>query len=78
MRENGDIPSTLELIWLILVHIYALVAFFLDGHPNIVQWTQLLIILSYVGIIEPNSHFSGHSLVLGWVPLVDCTPLVVL
>ena len=52
---NGDIPSTFKLVWLILVHIYALVALLSDDHPNIVQMTQLLINLSYVGIIEPNS-----------------------
>ena len=56
MRGNGDIPSTLELVWLILVHIYgALVALLIHDHPNIVEMTQLLINLSYVGIIEPNS-----------------------
>ena len=54
MRGNEDITSTLELVWLILVHIYALVALLIDDHPNIVQMTQLLINLSYVGIIEPN------------------------
>ena len=36
-------------------HIYALVALLVDDHRNIVQQTQLLIILTYVGIIEPNS-----------------------
>ena len=55
MRGNWDIPSTLELVWLILVHIYALVALLDDDHPNIVQRTQLLIILAYVSIIDPNS-----------------------
>ena len=55
MRGNGDIPSTLELVWLILVHIYALVALLITDLPNIVQMTQILINLSYVGIIEPNS-----------------------
>ena len=55
MRGNGDIPSTLELVWLILVHIYALMDLLIDDHPNILQMTQLLINLSYVGIIEPNS-----------------------
>ena len=55
VRGNGDIPRTLELVWLILVHIYALVALLIDDHPNIVQMTQILINLSYVGIIEPNS-----------------------
>ena len=59
MRGNGDIPRTLELVWLTLVHIYDLVALLIDYHPNIVQMTQLLINLSYVGIIEPNSLFSG-------------------
>ena len=54
-RGNGDITITLELVWLILVHIYALVSLLIDDHPNIVQMTQLLINLSYVGIIEPNS-----------------------
>ena len=54
VRGNGNIPITLELVWLILVHIYILVALLVDDHPNIVQWTQLLIILAYVGIIEPN------------------------
>ena len=54
-RGNGDIPSTLELVWLTLVHIYALVALLIDDHTNIVQITQVLINLSYVGIIEPNS-----------------------
>ena len=49
------IPSTLELFLLILVHIYSLVALLVDDHPNIVQRTQILIILTYVGIIEPNS-----------------------
>ena len=57
MSENGDISSTLELVWLILVHIYALVALLVDDHPNIVQWTQILIILAYVGIIEPSGGF---------------------
>ena len=55
MRGIGDIPRTLELVWLILVHIYVLVYFLGDDHPNIVQLTQLLIVLAYVGIIEPNS-----------------------
>ena len=55
MRGKGDIPSTLELVWLILVHIYALVALLVNDHPNIVQPTQILIILAYVGIIEPKS-----------------------
>ena len=55
MRENGDIPITLELVLLILVHIYALVALLIDNNANIVHQTQLLIILTYVGIIEPNS-----------------------
>ena len=55
MRRNGDIPRTLELVWLILVHIYALVALLIDDHPTIVQMTQLLINLSYIDIIEPNS-----------------------
>ena len=55
VRGNEDIHRTLELVWLILVHIYALVALLIDDHPNIVQITQLLINLSYVGIIEPNS-----------------------
>ena len=55
MRGNGDIPSTLKLVWLILVNIYTLVALLVDDHPNIVQQTQLLIILAYVGIIETNS-----------------------
>ena len=55
MKGNGDIPSTLELVWLILVHIYALVALLIDDHSNIVQVTQILINLSYVGIIDPNS-----------------------
>ena len=55
MRGNRDIPSTLELVWLILAHIYVFVALLVDDHQNIVQRTQLLIILAYVGIIEPNS-----------------------
>ena len=56
MRGNGDIlASTLELVWLILVHIYALVALLIDDHTNIVQMNQILIHLSYVGIIEPGS-----------------------
>ena len=55
MRGNGDIPITLELVWLILVHIYVFVVLLVDDHPNILQRTQILIILSYVGIIEPNS-----------------------
>ena len=55
MRGNGDIPSTLELVWLILVHIYDLMALLIDDHPNIIQMTQILINLSYVDIIEPNS-----------------------
>ena len=55
MRGNGDIPITLELVWLILVHIYALVDLLANDHPNIVQRTQLLFSLAYVGIIEPNS-----------------------
>ena len=55
MRGNGGIPSTLELVWLILVHIYVLVALLIDDHPNIVQMNQLLINLSYEGIIEPKS-----------------------
>ena len=77
MRGNGDILITLELVWLILVDIYILVALLVDDHPNIVQWTQLLIILAYVGTIKPNSSFSGNplvnapSLVFGWMPHVD-------
>ena len=55
VRGNGVIPSTLELVWFILVHIYALVSLLIDDHPNIVQMAQLLINLSYIGIIEPNS-----------------------
>ena len=55
VRGNEDIPSTLELVWLILVHIYVFVALLVDDHPNIVQRTQLLITLAYVGIIEPSS-----------------------
>ena len=55
MRGNGDIPRTLELVWLILDHSYALVDLLVDDHSNIVQRTQILIILTYVGIIEPNS-----------------------
>ena len=51
--------STLELVWLILVHIYALMSLLIDDHPNIVQMTHVLIDLSYVGIIEPNSWSSG-------------------
>ena len=38
-----------------LSHIYSMVDLLTDDHPNIVQWTQLLIILTYVGIIEHNS-----------------------
>ena len=53
-EANGDILSTLELVWLILAHIYALVGLLIDDHPNTVQRTQILINLSYVGIIEPN------------------------
>ena len=34
---------------------FVFVALLVDDHPNIVQQTQLLIILAYVGIIEPNS-----------------------
>ena len=30
MRGNGDIPNTLELVWSIVVHIYALVALLVD------------------------------------------------
>ena len=52
---NGDSPSNLELVWVILVHIYALVDLLINDHPNIVQMTQLFIDLSYVSIIEPNS-----------------------
>ena len=52
---NEKICNTFKLIWLILVHIYAMVALLVDDHPNIVQHTQLLIILGYVGIIELNS-----------------------
>ena len=58
VRGNGDIPSTFKFVGLslcILVCIYALVNVLVDVHPKFVQWTQLLIILSYVGIIEPNS-----------------------
>ena len=55
MRGNGEIPSTLELIWLILVHIYASVALLIGDHPIIVQMTQILINVSYVGIIDPYS-----------------------
>ena len=43
MRGNGDIPRTLELVWLILVHMYALVDLLINDHPNIVQMTHLLI-----------------------------------
>ena len=46
MRGNGDIPTTLELGWLILVHIYVLVVLLVDDHPKIVQQTQILIILA--------------------------------
>ena len=59
MRGNGDIPNNLELVWLILVHIYALVAFLTDDQPNIIQMTQLLINLSYVGITEPIHDLVG-------------------
>ena len=52
---NGDIPSTLELVWLILVHIYVFVALLVDDHPKILHRTQFFIILAYVGIIEPKS-----------------------
>ena len=55
VRGIGEIPLTLQLFWLILIHIYCLVALIVDNYPNIVQHTQLLIILAYVGIIEPNS-----------------------
>ena len=55
VRGNVDIPSTLELVWLILVQMFALVALLVDVHPNILQRTQLLIILAFVCIIEPNS-----------------------
>ena len=55
MRGNGDIPSTLELVWLILVHIYAFVDLLIDDNPNILQMTQLLINLSCEGIIDPDS-----------------------
>ena len=44
MKGNGDIPSTLELVWLVLVHIYALVSLLVYNHPNILQRTQILII----------------------------------
>ena len=54
MRGGMGTFLALELVWLILVHIYALVALLDDDHPNIVQRTQLLIILTYFGIIEPN------------------------
>ena len=56
---NGDIPRTLEIFWLILVHIYALVDLLINDRSNIVQMTQLLINLSYVGIIEPNHDLVG-------------------
>ena len=62
---NRDIPRTLELVWLILVHIYVLVALLVDDHQNILQWTQLLIILAYVGIIEPNLCLTGTPWCLG-------------
>ena len=55
VKGNGDIPSTLEIVWLMLVHIYSLVDLLIDDHPNIVERTQLLSNLSYVGIIESNS-----------------------
>ena len=55
MRGNGEIPITLELFWLILIRIYVLVSLLVDDHPNIVQQTQLLIILAYAGISEPDS-----------------------
>ena len=55
MRGNGGIPSTLEIVWLILVHIYVFLHLLVDDHPNIVQRTQILICLAYVGFIEPNS-----------------------
>ena len=55
MRGNGDISITLELVWLILVHIYSLVDLLVDDQPHIVNQTQILIILAYVGIIDPNS-----------------------
>ena len=55
MRGNGEIPSTLELVWLILAHIYSLVALLVNDHQSIVQQTQIFIILAYVGIIEPKS-----------------------
>ena len=62
---NGDIPTTLELVCLILFHIYALVALLVDDHLNIVQQAQLFTILAYVGIIESNSGFSGDTWCLG-------------
>ena len=34
-------------------------ALVVDDHPNIVQQTQILIILAYVGIIVLNSWFGG-------------------
>ena len=37
VRGNGDIPSTLELVLLILVHIYDLVDLLVNDHQNIVQ-----------------------------------------
>ena len=65
VKENGGIPINLELAWLILVHIYVLMELLVDDHPNIVQHTQILIILAYVGIIEPKSWFSGPPWCLG-------------
>ena len=41
-----------------LVHLgpyLCFVALLVNHHPNIVQQTQILIILAYVGIIEPDS-----------------------
>ena len=55
MRGNEDIPSIVELVWLILVHIYALVDLLVDDHQKIIQQIQILIILAYVHIIDPNS-----------------------
>ena len=52
---NGDNPSTLKIVWLILVYIYVLMDPLVDDHPNIVQPTQQFIILAYGEIIVPNS-----------------------
>ena len=77
MRGNGDIHITLELVWLSLVSDHALVTLLVDGHPNIVQRTQLLIIASYVGTVDPNSCFSRPPLVNAPSLVFGCMTLVV-